>query len=85
MERGDSKTSSSAVPKSNHYGGMKRHQLFDPPVPPPPSLDVSDTISFVEPAVSTKDGDKVQDLIHSYRRGTAGKDDMATVLPEIQN
>jgi len=81
IERGDSKTSSSsAVPKFNHYGGMKRHQLFDPPVPPLPSLDVSDTISLSSQPSARKTAIKFgeQDLIHSYRRGTAGKDDMAT-------
>ena len=80
IERGDSKTSSSsAVPKFNHYGGMKRHQLFDPPVPPLPSLDASDTISLSSQPSARKTAIKFgeQDLIHSYRRGTAGKDDMA--------
>lgn len=80
IERGDSKTSSSsAVPKFNHYGGMKRHQLFDPPVPPVPSLDVTepDTISLSS-ARKTAIKFREQDVIHSYHRGTAGKDDMAT-------
>jgi len=82
IERGDSKTSSSsAVPKFNHYGGMKRHQLFDPPVPPLPSLGVTepDTISLTSQPSARKPAIKFgeQDVIHSYHRGTAGKDEMA--------
>ena len=82
IERGDSKTSSaSAVPKFSHYGGMKRHQLFDPPVPPLPSLDVPepDSISLSSQPSARKTAIKFgeQDVIHSYHRGKAGKDDMA--------
>jgi hypothetical protein len=58
---------------------MKRHQLFDAPVP---HLDVpeSDAISLSsqpstrKPAISFGE----QDVVHSYHRGTVGKDDMAT-------
>ena len=80
IERGNSKTaSSSAAPNFNHYGGMKRHQLFDPPVSPldasePDAISLTSQPSVRKPAI--KFGE--QDLIHSYHRGTTGKDDMAT-------
>jgi magnesium transporter len=77
VERGDSK--SSFATNLGHYGGMKRHQLFDPPVP---RLEVpeSDAISLSsqpsarKPAITFGE----QDVVHSYHRGTVGKDDMAT-------
>lgn len=76
VERGDSKTSSSNF---SHYGGMQRHQLFDPPVP---HLDVptSDTLSLASQPSARKPTIKFgeQDVIHSYHRGTTGKDGMAT-------
>jgi hypothetical protein len=81
MERGDSKlSSSSGVPNLNHYGGMKKHQLFDPPVPPLPHLDSSDSISLSSQQSARKTAIKFgeQDVIHSYHRGIAGKDDLAT-------
>ena len=77
VERGDSKSSSFAT--HGHYGGMTRHQLFDPPVP---RLDVpeSDAISLSSQPSARKPAIKFgeQDVVHSYHRGTAGKDDMAT-------
>lgn len=77
-ERGDFKSSPLAT-NPGHYGGMKRHQLFDPPVP---RLDVpeSDAISLSSRPSARKPAIKFgeQDVVHSYHRGTVGKDDMAT-------
>ena len=78
VERGDSKSSSTYATNLNHYGGMRRHQLFDPPVPHLETPD-SDNISLSsqpsrKPAI--KFGE--QDVVHSYHRGTVGKDDLAT-------
>ena len=77
VERGDSK--SSFATNLGHYGGMKRHQLFDPPVP---RLEVpeSDAISLSSQPSARKPAIKFgeQDVVHSYHRGTVGKDDMAT-------
>jgi magnesium transporter len=62
-----------------HYGAMKRHQLFDPPVP---HLDIPefDAISMSSqpsvPKPTIKFGE--QDVVHSYHRDTAGRDDLAT-------
>jgi magnesium transporter len=77
VERGDSKSSSSfAAENLSHYGGMRRHQLFDPPVPVPESdaISMSSHPSVRKPAI--KFGG--QDVVHSYHRGTVGKDDLAT-------
>jgi len=76
MERGDSKSSSTFATNLNHYGGMRRHQLFDPPVPDIPDSDnisLSTHPSMRIPAI--KFGE--QDVVHSYHRGTVGKDDLA--------
>ena len=78
VERGDSKSSPFAT-NLGHYGGMKRHQLFDPPVPrsgAPESdaISLSSQPSARKPAISFGE----QDVVHSYRRGTVGKDDLAT-------
>jgi hypothetical protein len=58
---------------------MKRHQLFDPPVP---HLDIpeSDAISLSSQPSARKPAIKFgeQDVVHSYHRATLGKDDMAT-------
>jgi hypothetical protein len=79
VERGDSKSSSSFAVNLNHYGGMRRHQLFDPPVP---CLDVpeSDSMSLSSHPSMRKPAIKFgeQDVVHSYHRGTVGKDDLAT-------
>jgi hypothetical protein len=78
VERGDFKSSPFAT-NLGHYGGMKRHQLFDPPVP---HLDVpeSDAISLSSQPSARKTAIKFgeQDVVHSYHRDTVGKDDMAT-------
>jgi magnesium transporter len=77
VERGDSK--SSFATNLGHYGGMKRHQLFDPPVP---RLEIpeSDAISLSSQPSARKPAIKFgeQDVVHSYHRATLGKDDMAT-------
>jgi hypothetical protein len=79
VERGDFESSPFAT-NLDHYGGMRRHQLFDPPVPylddPESDSDVSlsSQPSARKPAI--KFGE--QDVVHSYHRGTLGKDDMAT-------
>jgi hypothetical protein len=79
LERADSKTSSSFATSNSHYGGMRRHQLFDPPVP---HLDIpeSDTISLSSQPSMRKPAIKFgeQDVVHSYHRDTVGKDDLAT-------
>lgn len=78
VERGDFKSSPFAT-NLGHYGGMKRHQLFDPPVP---HLDIpeSDAISLSSQPSGRKPVIKFgeQDVVHSYHRATLGKDDMAT-------
>ncbi|KAH9988449.1 magnesium transporter NIPA-domain-containing protein, partial [Russula compacta] len=59
----------------SHYGGMQRHQLFDPPVP---RLNVPefDAISLASTRKQTiKFGE--QDVIHSYHREVPGKDGLA--------
>ena len=77
-ERGDSKSAPFAT-NLGHYGGMRRHQLFDPPVP---HLDVpeSDAISLSSQPSARKPAIKFgeQDVVHSYHRATLGKDEMAT-------
>lgn len=81
LERGGSKTSSSTAANisHHHYGGLTRHQLFDPPVPHLDSLD-PDAVSLSSQPSARKAAIKFgeQDVIHSYHRGIAGKDDMAT-------
>jgi len=81
LERGSSKTSSSTAANisHHHYGGLTRHQLFDPPVPHLDSLD-PDAVSLSSQSSARKAAIKFeeQDVIHSYHRGIAGKDDMAT-------
>ncbi len=78
IERNDSESSRFAT-NLGHYGGMKRHQLFDPPVP---RLEVPefDAISLYSQSSARKPTIKFgeQDVVHSYHRGTLGKDDMAT-------
>lgn len=78
VERGDSKPSPFAT-NLGHYGGMKRHQLFDPPVPrldipESDAISLSSQLSARTPAI--KFGE--QDVVHSYHRSTLGKDDLAT-------
>ena len=79
LERGDSKTSSTFATANSHYGGMRRHQLFDPPVQ---HLDIpeSDAISMYSQPSTRKPAIKFgeQDVVHSYHRDTVGKDDLAT-------
>jgi len=72
-------SSSFAASNFDHYGGMKRHQLFDPPVPRRDGLE-HDAISLssqpsARKTTTIKFGE--QDVVHSYHRGTAGKDDLA--------
>lgn len=77
-ERGDLKNPPPLPTNANHYGAMQRHQLFDPPVP---RLDVPefDAISMTSqpsartPAIKFDE----QEVVHSYHRSTAGKDDLA--------
>ena len=77
IERGDSRKFAGAG--SNHYGAMQRHQLFDPPVPhsdvpDPDSISMASQPSMRTPAI--KFGEEA--VVHSYHRGIAGKDDLAT-------
>jgi magnesium transporter len=83
IERGDSKTSSTAA-NLGHYGAFTRHQLFDPPVPRSDTFE-SDAVSLSSQLSGRKTAIKFgeQDVIHSYHRGTAGKDDMATHEPRV--
>jgi hypothetical protein len=78
VEHGDLKPSPLAT-NLGHYGGMKRHQLFDPPVPRSDAPE-SDAISLSSQTSGRKPAIKFgeQDVVHSYHRGTPGKDDMAT-------
>ncbi len=73
VEQGGSKM----IP-TNHYGAMQRHQLFDPPVPRRDMPD-SDSISMASQPSTRKTAIKFgeQDVVHSYHRGTSGKDEMA--------
>ncbi|KAI0301035.1 magnesium transporter NIPA-domain-containing protein [Multifurca ochricompacta] len=79
LERGDSKRPSDASTVNlSDYSAMQRHQLFDPPVP---RLDVaeSDSISLSSQSArkpTIKFGQ--EEVVHSYHRGTTGKDDLAT-------
>lgn len=74
VERGGATAAS-----TNHYGAMRRHQLFDPPVPRLDAVD-ADSISMASQPSMRKPAIKFgeQDVVHSYHRGTAGKDDLAT-------
>ncbi|KAH9025486.1 magnesium transporter NIPA-domain-containing protein [Lactarius hengduanensis] len=78
VERGDSRRfPGAAAASTDHYGAMQRHQLFDPPVPrlgDPDSISMASHPSMRTPAI--KFGE--EDVVHSYRRDTAGKDDLAT-------
>ncbi|KAI0246463.1 magnesium transporter NIPA-domain-containing protein [Lactifluus subvellereus] len=78
VERGDLKNSPPVPAKAGHYGAMQRHQLFDPPVP---RLDIPefDSISMSSQPSTRKPTIKFgeQDVVHSYHRSTAGKDDLA--------
>ncbi len=80
IERGDSrKFSGAAASSTNYYGAMQRHQLFDPPVPRSDVGD-ADSISMASQPSMRKPAIKFgeEDVVHSYHRDTAGKDDLAT-------
>jgi hypothetical protein len=83
LERGASKTSSSTAANisHHHYGALTRHQLFDPPVRHLDSLD-ADAVSLSSQSSARKAAIKFgeQDVIHSYHRGIAGKDDTPSPL-----
>ncbi|KAH9961547.1 magnesium transporter NIPA-domain-containing protein [Russula dissimulans] len=76
---GPASSSSLAASNFNHYGGMKKHQLFDPPVPrgDGPEHDAISLSSHPSARKTTTIKFGEQDVVHSYHRGTAGKDDMA--------
>ena len=77
LERNDSRKPAAA--NTSHYGAMQRHQLYDHPVPRSDDSDV-DSISMSSQPSLRKPAIKFveEDVVHSYHRGTAGKDDMAT-------
>jgi hypothetical protein len=77
VERSDSRKA--AASSSNHYGAMQRHQLFDSPVPHSDASD-ADSISMSSQPSSRKPAIKFgsEAVIHTYHRGTTGKDDSAT-------
>jgi magnesium transporter len=79
VERDDQRNLPSVPADLGHYGAMKRHQLFDPPVP---HLDIPefDAISMSSQPSAHKPTIKFgeQDVVHSYHRGTTGRDDLAT-------
>ena len=77
VERSDSRKAAAA--NSNHYGAMQRHQLFDSPVPGSDGSDVDSMSMSSQPSMRTpaiKFGKEA--VIHTYHRGTTGKDDLAT-------
>ena len=75
-------TPGSLTAETGHYGGMKRHQLYDPPVPSrvksPLAGDVplEPTGGFDSPRLGKKQTIKfdTQDMVHSYHRTGPGKD-----------
>jgi magnesium transporter len=80
LERAGSKNTPPVPSNFGHYGAMKRHQLFDPPVPSSDAAEF-DTISMssqpsARKPAAIKFGE--EDMVHSYHRTTAGKDDLAT-------
>jgi hypothetical protein len=77
VERSDSRKA--VASSSNHYGAMPRLQLFDSPVPRSDASD-TDSISMSSQPSSRKPAIKFgsEAVVHSYRRGTTGKDDSAT-------
>ncbi|KAI0058115.1 DUF803-domain-containing protein [Artomyces pyxidatus] len=66
---------------SDQLAGMKRHQLFDPPVPAYDGANdaSSERISMTSQPSARKQTIKFgdQDVVHSYHRSTAGKDESA--------
>ena len=79
LERTGSKNTPPVPSNLGHYGAMKRHQLFDPPVPSSDAAEF-DTISMSSQPSARKPAIKFgeEDMVHSYHRTTAGKDDLAT-------
>jgi len=77
VERNDSRKAASS--RTNHYGAMQRHQLFDSPVPHSDTSD-ADSISMSSQPSTRKPAIKFGEeaLVHSYHRSTAGRDDSAT-------
>jgi len=84
-------------PLTSHFGGLKRHQLYDAPVPSSAStLEPAQPIGHIEGSPSKrlqtiKFGDR--DVVHSYARVGADDDrsavheyrDSTVPLPEISN
>ena len=76
-----------ADPLSSHFGGLKRHQLYDAPVPPSPStLEPPEPIGHIEGSPSRrlqtiKFGER--DVVHSYAR--VGTDDDRSALHEYRD
>jgi magnesium transporter len=79
LERACSKDTPPVPSNLGHYGAMKRHQLFDPPVPSSDAAEF-DTISMASQPSARKPAIKFgeEDMVHSYHRTKAGKDDLAT-------
>lgn len=68
-------------PLASHFGGLKRHQLYDPPVSSPSTLDPPEALGHIQGSPSKrvqtiKFGDR--DVVHSYARVGADDDRSAT-------
>jgi len=73
-------------PLATHFGGLKRHQLYDTPVPSPTSLDPPEPSGHVEGSPSKRQqtikfGDR--DMVHSYAR--VGVDDDRSAVHEYRD
>lgn len=73
-------TPSSVAADQGHYGGMKRHQLYDPPVPPGQVKTPEIPEIYMDQSDSPKPSKKqtikfdTRDMVHSYHRTGPGKD-----------
>jgi len=73
-------------PLASHFGGLKRHQLYDTPVPSSTSLDPPEPPSRIEGSPSRRQqtikfGDR--DVVHSYAR--VGVDDDRSAVHEFRD
>lgn len=85
-------TPNSLAADQGHYGGMKRHQLYDPPVPGRVGSPAISDVGLPGGSDSPRPGKKqtikfdTKDLIHSYHRtgpGNDGRDLSATHEPRV--
>ena len=85
-------TPNSLAADQGHYGGMKRHQLYDPPLPGRVGSPAISDVGLPGGSDSPRPGKKqtikfdTKDMIHSYHRtgpGNDGRDLSATHEPRV--